>query len=65
MEALIHTHVTAFIALTLFALVHLLAQKLRILPEKMQGKILSTGGGVAIAYVFVDLLPKLSPPQRI
>lgn len=32
---------------------------------KIQGKILSLGGGVAISYVFIDLLPKLAKNELV
>lgn len=53
-------HVASFIAILIFALVHLLAGKTRNLSTSLHGKFLSFCGGVAIAYVFIDLLPKLS-----
>ena len=49
----------AFLSITLFACVHLLAEKTRVLDSLVHGRFLSTGSGVAIAYVFIDLLPKL------
>lgn len=50
----------AFISVTVFALVHLFAQRIFKMRAVSHGRLLSAGGGVAIAYVFVDLLPKLS-----
>ena len=50
----------ALISVIVFSLVHLFAEKARWLEEATHGALLSAGGGVAIAYVFVDLLPKLS-----
>lgn len=52
-------------AVTLFALVHLWAEKARKLDMISHGRLLSAGGGIAIAYVFVDLLPKLSQSDLI
>lgn len=49
----------------LFSSVHIWASKTRALSHDVQGKILSTGGGVAIAYVFIDLLPKLAKSELI
>lgn len=47
----------AFLSVSLFALVHLFASRIR--KNKLQGTLLSFGGGVAISYIFIDLLPKL------
>lgn len=44
----------------MFALVHLLAPKCKKFSFITPGKFLSFGGGIAISYVFIDLLPKLS-----
>jgi len=52
--------VFALLAVTIFAAVHLWAEKLCQLPFASHSKFLSTGSGIAIAYVFIDLLPKLS-----
>ena len=49
----------ALISVIIFALVHLFARSTRGLNKRTHGRFLSAGGGVAIAYVFVDLLPKL------
>jgi hypothetical protein len=49
----------AFISVIIFALVHIWAEKVRTMHVLSQGRFLSLGGGVAVAYVFVDLLPKL------
>jgi hypothetical protein len=49
----------ALISVLVFGLVHLLAEKTKKLDRITHGKFLSMGGGVAIAYVFIDLLPKL------
>src|SRR5580704_16931289 len=53
-------HIKAFISVTIFALVHLFAAQALKLNRDWYSRFLSTGGGVAIAYVFIDLLPKLS-----
>lgn len=49
----------AFISLLIFASVHLWAKKTEKWNAITHGRFLSIGGGVAIAYVFIDLLPKL------
>lgn len=49
----------AFLAIGIFALIHLWAEKIQLMTIASQGKFLSFGGGIAIAYVFIDLLPKL------
>jgi hypothetical protein len=50
----------SFCSIMLFALIHLFAEKVRRYSKKYQGKMLSFGSGVAISYVFVDLMPKLA-----
>ncbi|MDB6080754.1 MAG: hypothetical protein JWO53_26 [Chlamydiia bacterium] len=55
----------ALISVTIFALVHLFAEKTRRLNTTLHGRFLSMGGGVAIAFVFVDLLPKLARSDSI
>lgn len=55
----------ALLSVILFSLVHIFAVKTRKLPRHVQGTLLSTGGGVAIAYVFVDLLPKLAKSESV
>lgn len=57
--------VVSLIAVIIFALVHLWAEKTRTLNFFTHSRFLSAAGGVAIAYVFVDLLPKLSETDRI
>lgn len=52
-------YAVAFLSVCVFALVHLCANKIRLLSLPFQARFLSVGGGVAIAYVFIDLLPKL------
>ncbi len=49
----------SLIAVIIFSLVHLGAQTTKHLDRITHGRLLSAGGGVAIAYVFIDLLPKL------
>jgi hypothetical protein len=50
----------SLIVVILFALVHLFAHKGTRVDKTFCRQLLSTGSGVAIAYVFVDILPKLS-----
>lgn len=50
----------AFIAVSIFALVHLFAEKMYKFDRPWHAKILSFGGGISIAYVFIDILPKLA-----
>lgn len=49
----------ALISIVIFTLIHLFADKARNLEAVTKGQFLSAAGGVAIAYVFVNLLPKL------
>lgn len=58
-------HLEAFIAVVIFAFVHLFAKQTRNLDEITHGRFLSMCGGVAIAYVFIDILPKLSKGDLI
>lgn len=55
----------AFIAVLMFACVHLFAKKLHALSRPWQSFLLSAGSGVAIGYVFIDLLPKLSKSDQV
>lgn len=50
----------AFLSVLVFACVHLFAERTRALRFTNHSRFLSTASGVAIAYVFVDILPKLS-----
>lgn len=54
----------AFFSVVIFAVVHLVAEKTRHLSRETQARILSMGGGVSIAYVFIDILPKLSKSDK-
>jgi len=58
-------HVCTLVSVIIFALVHLWADKTRKLNAITHSRFLSAGGGVAIAYVFVDLLPKLAKSDLI
>jgi len=49
----------SLMAIIIFSLVHLFANKAR------NGRFLSIGSGIAIAYVFIDLLPKLSKHEPL
>ena len=55
----------ALLSVILFAVVHLFASYTRGWDRISHGRFLSFGGGVAIAYVFVDLLPKLAKSDLI
>lgn len=50
---------SALISVSIFALVHLQAGKIKHLKTASQARFLSAGGGVALAYVFINLMPKL------
>ncbi|MBA2726731.1 MAG: hypothetical protein H0U49_00970 [Parachlamydiaceae bacterium] len=50
----------SLIAVIIFSLVHLFADRARQLNFNLQSHFLSTGSGIALAYIFIDLLPKLS-----
>ena len=55
----------ALIPIIIFILVHFYAKKMNKLGATQHRWFLSIGGGVAIAYVFVDLLPKLGKSELI
>lgn len=55
----------ALISVIIFILVHLFAEKAASLGKVFHGRLLSAGGGMAIAYVFIDLLPKLCKNDAI
>ena len=55
----------ALFAVLIFSAVHLFAEKLRDISMSHGSRIYSTGSGVAIAYIFIDLLPKLSHTDAI
>lgn len=54
----------SFLSVLLFALVHVSSRVTAQLNTILHGKLLSTGGGIAIAYVFIDLLPKLGKSDQ-
>ncbi|HEX6142201.1 MAG TPA: hypothetical protein VFZ01_05765, partial [Geminicoccaceae bacterium] len=47
-------------AVALFALVHVIAGKLRFITMIPRSRWLSAAGGVAVAYVFLHLLPEIA-----
>lgn len=49
----------AFLSILIFAFVHLYADRFNKFERWSKGRVLSASGGIAIAYVFVGLLPKL------
>ena len=51
-------------AVALFVAVHVLVGQLRFLEGVPRSRWLSFAGGVAVAYVFLHLLPELSVRQR-
>lgn len=57
--------VFSFTAVFIFGLIHLFASQAQRLSFISHGRLLSAGGGLAIAYVFIDLLPKLSKSDVI
>lgn len=57
--------IAATISVVIFALVHLFAQQTSKLKCISHSRFLSVGSGVAIAYVFLDILPKLSKNDSI
>ena len=55
----------AFCSVVIFSLVHMYAEKVRTFGLWSQSRFLSFGGGVALAYVFLDLLPKLGKSNAV
>jgi hypothetical protein len=55
----------SFIAIIIISLVHLFANKACNLPASLHMRLLSIGSGMAIAYVFLDILPKLSKHEPL
>ncbi len=49
-----------FLVILFFALIHLYAEHINKFGFGFCSKLLSTGSGISIAYVFMDILPKLS-----
>lgn len=56
---MIFYNLEAFLAVTILSLVHLLAGHFHFSESKWHKHFLSMAGGVAVAYVFVELMPKL------
>lgn len=57
--------ILAFIPIVIFILIHFFAKKATRLGKVLHGRFLSIGGGVALAYVFLDLLPKLCDSEIV
>ncbi len=55
----------AFIAVTLLALVHIYGSRSKSLGSLWYTRFLSAAGGVSVAYVFVELLPRLGESQDV
>jgi hypothetical protein len=55
----------SLLSVTVFALVHLFAGRTTTLCETHKARLLSAGSGIAIAYVFIDLLPKLAKNEEL
>ena len=55
--------ILTFLAVTVFVLVHLFVGQLRFLEGVPRSRWLSLAGGVAVAYVFLHILPELSSHQ--
>ena len=58
-------YILSFIAVLIFAFVHLCADRIRRYNVTFHRKILYAGAGVAISYVFLDILPKISKNDPI
>lgn len=54
-----------FFAVLIFACVHFFSERTKGLNALTHGRFLSFGGGVSIAYVFIDLLPKIGKSELI
>ena len=55
--------IDSFVAIVVLALLHVLCGRLRIIRQEDHSPWLSFAGGIAVAYVFMVLLPKLSDWQ--
>lgn len=55
----------SFLAVLVIASVHLFAERTRRAEPLLHSRLLSTGSGVALAYVFIDILPKLSQSDLV
>jgi hypothetical protein len=56
---------TAFLLALFLAVVHLFGGKLEFLNDIPRSRYLSFGGGIAVSYVFVHILPELNKHQRV
>jgi len=56
-------NVHAFLAVTCLVFIHIFGIKARILGSIWHTRFLSMAGGIAVAYVFVEMLPKLGVSQ--
>lgn len=54
-----------FAILCFFILIHLFANKAKVLGWIWHGRFLAFAGGVSLAYVFIDLLPALAKGQPV
>ena len=55
----------SFLAITLGALAHISVGKMRFLHSRPRSRWLSFGGGTAVVYVFIHVLPELSKRQEV
>lgn len=58
-------YIFSFLAISIFALIHIWAAKISCFNKIIQARFLSASGGVAISYVFIDILPKLGESDRL
>ncbi|WP_119460048.1 hypothetical protein [Rhodospirillaceae bacterium SYSU D60014] len=56
--------ILSFLVALVFAAIHLAGDRLRFLDTVPRSRWLSAAGGVAVAYVFIHLLPELSAAQE-
>jgi hypothetical protein len=59
------SHVDSFLAVLILALWHILCGRLPLIHSVHHSNRLSFSGGVAVAYVFETLLPKLGEWQEL
>lgn len=48
-----------------FALIHFFSKSMKFIKDTPRSRFLSVAGGIAVAYVFVHLLPELNKHQKI
>lgn len=67
LESLILDNYTfySFVSICVLASIHLFADKIDCFSFLSKARFLSAGGGIALSYVFIDLLPKLSKSDHI